>query len=131
MSDRIRLHQDRRGDGWTTVEEPLDLVGALNSTDSAPRLVDCLTLWLSNLMLAEDDLEQASRDLLACLKTQRNPVVLVTNEVGSGIVPVNDLARRYRDAAGWLNQSIAGIADEVYLSVSGCPLRIKPNDAVF
>ena len=129
MADRIAIHQARRGAGWETVEAPLDLVGALTRTDTAPRLVDCLTLWLSNLMHAEKDLDQAASELIACLKAQDTPVVLVTNEVGSGIVPANALARRYRDAAGSLNQTVASIADEVYLSVSGCPLRIKPSDA--
>ena len=126
MAERIKAHQARRGDGWATVQEPLDLVGALSKTDTAPRLVDCLTLWLSNLMHSDADLAQESASLVACLTEQTYPVVLVTNEVGSGIVPENALARRYRDAAGWLNQTIAASADEVFLSVSGCPLRIKP-----
>ena len=131
MKERIRAHKARRGDGWTTVQEPLDLVCALTQTDTAPRLVDCLTLWLSNLMHAERDVENEAKALVACLAVQTHPVVLVTNEVGSGIVPANELARRYRDAAGWLNQSVADIADEVFLSVSGCPVRIKPSDAFF
>ena len=129
MTERIREHQARRGEDWTTIQEPLDLVGALQKSDTAPRLIDCLTLWLSNLMQAEVDVEQATTELVACLRQQAQPVVLVTNEVGSGIVPENALARRYRDAAGCMNQSIAAIADEVYLSVSGYPLRIKPNNA--
>ena len=128
MASRIAAHQSRRGPEWTTVNAPLDLVGALRDTDSAPRLVDCLTLWLSNHLLADHDLSVETRQLVRCLSTQKHPVVLVTNEVGSGIVPENALARQFRDAAGWLNQEIAAAAQEVYLSVSGCPLRIKPSD---
>jgi len=130
MSERIALHKARRGDEWTTISEPLDLVGALNQSDSAPRLIDCLTLWLSNVIFSDRDLANETTKVLDALSQQTHPVVLVTNEVGSGIVPENALARRYRDAAGRLNQDVAAIADEVYLSVSGCPVRIKPSDTV-
>ncbi len=131
MQARIEAHRARRGPDWTTVAAPLALVAALQDTDAAPRLVDCLTLWLSNLMLADQDWKAAGEELVACLQKQAHPVVLVTNEVGSGIVPENALARRYRDAAGWLNQSVASVATEVFLSVSGCAIRIKPNDALY
>ena len=125
MAARIDTHQARRGPEWTTHAEPLDLVGALNATDGRPRLVDCLTLWLSNLMLGGQDWEAAGRELCAALPRQTTPVVLVTNEVGSGIVPDNRLARDFRDAAGWLNQRVAAVADEVSLAVSGLPMKVK------
>lgn len=125
MEARIALHQARRGPEWRTCQEPLELAQALIDSDGTPRLVDCLTLWLSNLILAERDWQSASDTLLAALACQRAPVVLVTNEVGLGIVPDNALARMFRDAAGLLNQRVARIADEVHLAVAGLPLRIK------
>ncbi len=129
MAARIEAHRARRGGGWTTREAPLDLIGALAATDgTAPRLVDCLTLWLSNLMFAERDWQAEGRALAEAIPRQAAPVVFVTNEVGSGIVPDNALARAYRDAAGQLNQMIAAAVDEVYLTVSGIPVRVKPND---
>jgi len=129
MAARIAAHQARRGENWTTREAPLDLLTALDATDGAePRLVDCLTLWLSNLMFAERDWQVEGRALAEAIRLQAAPVVIVTNEVGSGIVPENALARAYRDAAGQLNQMIAEAVDEVYLSVSGIPVKVKPND---
>lgn len=128
MATRIATHQARRGPEWTTLNEPLDLVGALAKTDgSGPRLVDCLTLWLSNLMLGGVNWEAAATDLEAAVKEQKTPVVFVTNEVGGGIVPENQLARAFRDAAGLLNQRIAAESDEVYLAVSGLSLQLKPG----
>jgi adenosylcobinamide kinase/adenosylcobinamide-phosphate guanylyltransferase len=125
MAARIALHQARRGPEWRTHGAPLDLAGALVATDSAPRLVDCLTLWLTNLMLGGHDVEAAGHDLAALLPRLAHPVVLVTNEVGGGIVPDNRLARDFRDAAGILNQRIAAVAEEVVLAVAGLPLRVK------
>jgi adenosylcobinamide kinase/adenosylcobinamide-phosphate guanylyltransferase len=125
MENRIALHQERRGAEWRTHAEPLDLIGALRATDGAPRLVDCLTLWLTNLMLGGHDWQAAGRELVACLPQQSAPVVLVTNEVGAGIVPENKLAREFRDAAGLLNQWVAGVADEVTFAVAGLPLKVK------
>lgn len=127
MADRIARHRARRDGAWETLEAPRDLLGALRETDGdRPRLVDCLTLWLSNLMLAEADWEGAVLDLAAGLPALAAPVVFVTNEVGWGIVPENALARRYRDAAGRMNQEIAAAADEVHLVAAGCALRLKP-----
>ncbi|MDP7151084.1 MAG: bifunctional adenosylcobinamide kinase/adenosylcobinamide-phosphate guanylyltransferase [Paracoccaceae bacterium] len=132
MTQRIAAHQARRGEEWHTISAPLDLVGALNESDgSQPRLVDCLTLWLTNLMLAERDVSGETADLLATLSKQLAPVVFVTNEVGSGIVPENRLAREFRDAAGALNQRVADACAEVYLAVSGQALKVKPNDNYF
>ena len=125
METRIALHQERRGDEWITHAEPLDLVGALVATDGRPRLVDCLTLWLTNLMLGGHDWQKAGRELVAALPEQSSPVVLVTNEIGAGIVPENKLAREFRDAAGLLNQWVAAVADEVTLAVAGLPLKVK------
>lgn len=126
MAARIAAHQSRRGAEWVTHAEPRDLVSALAATDTnGPRLVDCLTLWLTNLMIAEVDWRAEGRALVAALSAQRQPVVIVTNEVGSGIVPENALARAFRDAAGELNQWVAQAADDVYLAVSGLPLKVK------
>jgi adenosylcobinamide kinase/adenosylcobinamide-phosphate guanylyltransferase len=125
MAARIKAHRDRRGADWTTHAEPLELTAALAATDHAPRLVDCLTLWLTNLMLAERDWRGALEDLLAALAGQSHPVVLVTNEVGGGIVPDNALARAFRDAAGEMNQAVAALADEVTLAVAGYPVKVK------
>ena len=125
MHDRIAAHQARRGPEWVTHAEPLDLVGALRATDDAPRLVDCLTLWLTNLMLNDHDWEAAAKRLVACLPELAFPVVFVSNEVGLGIVPDNRLARDFRDAAGLLNQWVAAAADEVIFTVSGLPMKVK------
>ena len=132
METRIAAHQARRGNEWSTISEPLDLVGALNDSDGVqPRLVDCLTLWVTNLMMAERDIPAETTELLAILSRQLAPVVFVTNEVGSGIVPENKMAREFRDAAGALNQRVADACEEVYLAVSGQALKVKPNDNDF
>lgn len=126
MRERIRTHQARRTDVWRNIEAPLALAKALDESDGeGPRLVDCLTLWLSNLMLAERDWRQETGTLCETLKRQQAPVTLVTNEVGLGIVPDNPLARRFRDAAGVLNQMVAEVADEVCFMVAGLPMRVK------
>lgn len=129
MEARIAGHRERRGAAWTDIHAPRDLAGALRGSDGgAPRLVDCLTLWLSNLMHDGADWRHAGEDLAALLAQQSSPVILVTNEVGAGIVPENRLARQFRDAAGWLNQTVAQTADEVWLCVAGCPVKVKPHD---
>ena len=126
MKARIAAHQLRRGPEWTTLQAPVALVAALAGTDGrGARLVDCLTLWLTNLMLGGHDWRAETGRLLAALPAQVDPVVIVTNEVGSGIVPENALARAFRDAAGELNQQVAAVADEVILAVAGLPLRVK------
>lgn len=120
MRARIAAHRaDRAGDGWSTIEEPIDLIGAL--AIDQPVLVDCLTLWLSNLLLA--DLPVPSLD--AALAARRHDTVLVSNEVGLGIVPDNALARRFRDDAGRLHQHLATLADTVTFVVAGIPMRVK------
>jgi adenosylcobinamide kinase/adenosylcobinamide-phosphate guanylyltransferase len=126
MRERIAKHRARRGNAWLEHETPLELVAALVETDGrGARLVDCLTLWLSNLMHAERDWEKEAMLLAETLGRQNSPVVLVTNEVGLGIVPDNALARRFRDAAGILNQIVARVADEVEFVVAGLPMRVK------
>ena len=124
MAERIGAHRLRRGENWRTVEAPHDLSAVLAACE-APTMVDCLTLWLSNRMLAGADLEVEIAHLEAALDSLRAPVVLVSNEVGSGIVPDNELARRFRDMQGRLNQRMAARADRVVLMVAGLPLAIK------
>jgi adenosylcobinamide kinase/adenosylcobinamide-phosphate guanylyltransferase len=126
MAERIALHWARRRDGWRTVEAPRDLASALEGVDSgAPILVDCLTLWLSNRMLAGADLDAETTRLETALAGRQAPVVLVSNEVGFGIVPDNALARRFRDVQGRLNQRMAARAGRVVLMVAGLPLVVK------
>jgi len=125
MAARIEAHRTRRGEGWRMIEAPRDLADALTACGEAPALVDCLTLWLSNLLLADVDLDAQFARLEAALAQAAAPVVLVANEVGSGIVPDNALARRFRDAQGALNQKMAARADRVVLVVAGIPLVVK------
>jgi adenosylcobinamide kinase / adenosylcobinamide-phosphate guanylyltransferase len=124
MSERIAAHRARRGREWLTLEVPDDLVAALGRTHKGPVLVDCLTLWLSNRMLAQADIE-AEIDQLEGALLRRGPIIAVANEVGSGIVPDNALARRFRDLQGRLNQRVAAIADRVVLMVAGLPVVVK------
>ena len=129
MHQRIDRHRDQRGEGWRTIEEPRDLAGviAAESTEGRAILIDCLTLWLSNLIFAEADPEAETARLAGALRAAPGPVVLVTNEVGSGIVPDNALARRFRDEQGRLNRRIAELADVAVLVAAGLPLVLKPS----
>ena len=127
MADRIGQHQQRRGPEWQTINAPLDLSQALKEADGrGPCLVDCLTIWLNNLMFHERDIAAATQALISVIHKRVDPVILVTNEVGSGIVPENALARRFRDEAGRMNQTMAEAVDEVYVSISGMSLKLKP-----
>jgi len=126
MAARIAAHQARRGEEWTTQEAPLDLAAAIAAADR-PVLVDCLTLWVSNLMHAGGDVAAEGERLVAALAASRQPVVLVANEVGLGIVPDNPLARAFRDLAGRLNQRIAAAADRVVFVAAGLPLTLKDS----
>jgi adenosylcobinamide kinase/adenosylcobinamide-phosphate guanylyltransferase len=130
MVERIRRHRARRGDGWTTVEEPLALPPALESAarDNAAVLVDCLSLWLSNLMAAERDVAREAQALVEVLPRLGAPVVFVSNEVGLGIVPDNALARAFRDHAGFLHQIVAAAADRVYFVAAGLPVLLKKEE---
>jgi adenosyl cobinamide kinase/adenosyl cobinamide phosphate guanylyltransferase len=125
MAARIAEHRARRGADWRTIEAPLDLSAALAEAAARPALVDCLTLWLTNLLLADRDWERAAEGLEAALAARAAPTVLVGNEVGLGIVPENALARRFRDAAGLLHQRLAIGAAEVLFMVAGLPMRLK------
>lgn len=127
MSERIGLHKARRGSNWTTIEEPLDLVGALEREcgDGKAVLVDCLTLWLTNLMMGEPDIEEKTAKLVVALPRLKGAVVLVSNEVGLGIVPENHMARAFRDHAGRLHQAVAQAAATVYFVAAGLPLKMK------
>lgn len=124
MADRIRHHRERRGEGWRTIEAPLELAAAI-AREKEPLLVDCLTLWLSNLMAAERDIRLETDRLTTALRRPGGPIVLISNEVGLGIVPDNALARRFRDEAGRLHQRIAEIADRVLFVAAGLPLALK------
>lgn len=127
MRARIDAHQMRRGANWHTIEEPLELVGLLSRevTAGAPILVDCLTLWLSNLIFAGRDVAKETEQLSDWTVLCPSPVIFVSNEVGLGIVPDNALARRFRDDAGRLNQAIASACKTVYFVAAGLPLRLK------
>jgi adenosylcobinamide kinase/adenosylcobinamide-phosphate guanylyltransferase len=129
MADRISKHRARRGDGWTTIEAPLALASAITKEADAEVavLVDCLTLWLANLIAAERKIERETAALLAALAAATGPVVLVSNEVGGGIIPDNPLARRYADALGVLNQAVAAEVNRVVVMAAGQPLLVKPS----
>lgn len=132
MAERIKKHRRERGSSWTTIEEPLDLrrvLAAMTRGENAV-VLDCLTLWLTNIMMEdEEDFELAadilSRELAKKLRELGGTVVVVSNEVGMGLVPDNQLARRFRDMAGQVNNLFARTADEVYLVVSGLPVKLK------
>ncbi len=125
MRAKIARHRARRS-GWRDLEAPIDLPGALSTlTRNEAALVDCLTLWLTNVMLAETDQQAAEDALCGALSASAAPVVCVTNEVGQGIVPDNALGRRFRDAQGRLNQRIAAQADCVVAVIAGLPLVLK------
>jgi adenosylcobinamide kinase/adenosylcobinamide-phosphate guanylyltransferase len=126
MRDRILTHQARRGGRWKTIEAPFDLAGVLDSASTAsPVLVDCLTLWLTNHMLADHDLGAECDRLDKRLARPKGQWFVVSNEVGLGIVPDNALARRFRDEAGRLNQRVAAAADRVIFMVAGLPMQVK------
>lgn len=127
MEERIARHRADRDSRWITIEAPVDLASAIAAAarKADAVLVDCLTLWLSNLLLAGKDIRSASAALEEAIIASPLPVVLVANEVGLGIVPDNALARRFRDEAGWLNQKLARLCDEVALVTAGLPIVLK------
>lgn len=126
MRARIAEHRARRSQDWRTVDAPMALPEALRAvTSGQPVLVDCLTLWLTNLILAERDIAIATGELMAACREAQGPVVLVSNEVGLGIVPENALARRFRDEAGRLHQRLASQAERVVFMVAGLPMQVK------
>lgn len=130
MKQRVRHHQKERSQAWKTLEIPVHLPEAIdkNSNKGNVILVDCLTLWISNLLLKTNDLdkiEEHIRRLTRSLEKAQCPVILVSNEVGTGIVPENRLARLFRDAAGFANQKVAACSDSVIWTVAGIPVTIK------
>jgi adenosylcobinamide kinase/adenosylcobinamide-phosphate guanylyltransferase len=134
MEARIEAHQRERGADWTSLEVPLDLTAALRAAQEGYGviLVDCLTMWVSNLMLQEDaspgSIQTACEHLVETVAQTVTPTILISNEVGFGIIPDNPLARQFRDQAGWLHQRLAQVADLVVLMVAGVPLLIKMGD---
>jgi len=129
MRDRIENHKKQRGKDWYTYEEPLRIAEVIQETDGkyTAIVIDCLTLWLSNIMHSRLIINQEIAKLIETLRTtdHTSHIYLVSNEVGMGIVPENEMARRFRDMAGILNQKVAEISDEVYLLVAGIPMKIK------
>lgn len=126
MRARIAEHRARRSQDWRTVDAPMALPEALRAAPPGqPVLVDCLTLWLTNLILAERDIAIATGELMAACREAQGPIVLVSNEVGLGIVPDNALARRFRDEAGRLHQRLASQAERVVFMVAGLPMQVK------
>jgi adenosylcobinamide kinase/adenosylcobinamide-phosphate guanylyltransferase len=131
MEQRIEHHRARRDPSWRTIEAPDRLEDALRAQTGEGRavLVDCLTLWLSNLMLAEADVEARTGELTATMRDIQGLCIVVSNEVGLGLVPDNPLGRRFRDAQGLLNQSVAALADDVVFLAAGQPLALKGSAA--
>lgn len=127
MTQRIARHRADRAGHWQSVECPIDLPEAISghATNDSIILVDCLTLWLSNLILADRDVAAARDSLAEVLQTARGTILLVSNEVGQGIVPDNALARLFRDEAGWLNQAVARAANEVWFVTAGIARQLK------
>ncbi len=126
MKNKVQKHVARRGAGWETIEAPLDLSDALAQLGADQIcLIDCATMWLSNNLLAENDLEQAQAELLEAVQNCPAQILIVSNEVGHGIVPANALARKFRDAQGRLNISLAAQADLVVQVTAGLPLVLK------
>jgi len=128
MAARVERHRRERGPRWRAVEEPLDIVGALraNRAPDAVVVVDCLTLWLSNLMEARADIARASSSLCEELARAAGPLVMVSNEVGQGLAPMNALGREFRDEQGFLNQAVARVCGRVVLMAAGLPVELKP-----
>ncbi len=131
MATRIMAHRARRGGSWTTIEEPVKLAVALEAAAAhgQPVLVDCLTLWLSNLMHAGEDVDEATDDLVRTLDGFGAPVVFVSNELGLGLVPETPLGRTFRDAMGRMNMRVADRADRVIFMAAGLPLTMKDRPA--
>jgi len=137
MDERIERHRSRRGSNWETIEEPLMIPQTLARIDGLHNaiLLDCITLWVTNLLLSHDENDFGVEEqvlshihrLAATLRSMSTPVVLVSNEVGMGIVPEHQLARLFRDLSGQANQILAAVADTVYLTVSGIPLKLKQS----
>ncbi len=127
MTDKIAAHRQRRGGAWTTIEEPLELPTAIteNGVANTVLLVDCLTLWLSNLVTAERDIAAETDTLVDAIRGVQGHIVLVSNELGLGLVPGDQLSRRFRDLQGTLNQAVAAATDRVVFVAAGLPMTLK------
>lgn len=129
MHDRIAKHKKERGEHWTTIEKKIDISNAIKEAEILGAdciVVDCLTLWTSNILFDEKhNIEKELEKIINCINTIKTKLIFVTNEVGSGIVPANQVSREFRDAAGIVNQKIASRVDNVILCVSGIPVKIK------
>ncbi|MEW6108275.1 MAG: bifunctional adenosylcobinamide kinase/adenosylcobinamide-phosphate guanylyltransferase [Nitrospirota bacterium] len=142
MKERIERHKKQRGNEWDAYEEPLEIADVIKTIEGKYDviIIDCLTLWLSNVMHADLNLDEEIESLIGILQyapaqksirtCSNTPLLIVSNEVGMGIVPENEMARRFRDMAGTLNQRIAEIADEVYMVVAGIPVKIKSKERI-
>lgn len=129
MKERIERHKEERGNDWDTIEEPLRIADVIEKTIIGYRVIviDCLTLWLSNILHRNSNVEKEIENLVNSLRSAQHAshIYVVSNEVGMGIVPDNELAREFRDLAGMLNRNVAAISDSVYLITAGIPLKIK------
>ncbi len=127
MKERIEKHKKQRGNSWDTYEEPIKIADVIKRIEDqySAIVIDCLTLWLSNLFLNNKNVEREIESLCSSLSTVHCPLFIVSNEVGMGIVPENKIARNFRDMAGILNQKVAEISDKVYVIIAGIPLKLK------
>lgn len=125
MQARIDAHKAERGDHWRLIEAPTDLISALSSVSEGGIVIDCLTLWLSNLMAEARDIDAEVTALIEALPACRADTVFVSNEIGMGLVPMDALSRQFRDAQGRLNQRLASAADSVEFVAAGLPMRLK------
>ncbi|OUR73137.1 bifunctional adenosylcobinamide kinase/adenosylcobinamide-phosphate guanylyltransferase, partial [Methylophaga sp. 41_12_T18] len=133
MAKRVKLHRDRRDKRWQLIEEPMQLAQCLQTNNMSNKLllIDCMTLWLSNWLCQYDSDEPFTKQkeaFLQSLKQFNGDCIIVSNEVGSGIVPMGELSRRFVDQAGWLNQALAEVSDKTTLVVAGLPLALKDNN---
>ncbi|WP_290700310.1 bifunctional adenosylcobinamide kinase/adenosylcobinamide-phosphate guanylyltransferase [Amphritea sp.] len=128
MQGRIEQHKQQRPGEWPTFEEPLEISNVINNESYSHNclLIDCLTLWLTNLLCADKNIAGYKQQLLDALNNAKGDIILVSNETGMGVVPMGELTRRYCDEAGWLHQEVAALADQVVLMVAGIPVVIKP-----
>lgn len=129
MESRIALHRERRGPHWQLVEAPIALPEAITAADNdgSVLLIDCLSVWITNILVHDHDTDAATDALVSALSACRGTVILVASETGLGIIPENKLSRRFRDANGRLNQAVAALANEVFFVAAGIALRIKPQ----
>lgn len=131
MQGRIEQHKQQRPSEWLTFEEPLEISKVISNESDSNNclLIDCLTLWLTNLLCADKNIADYKQQLINALNNAKGDVILVSNETGMGVVPMGELTRRYCDEAGWLHQEIAALADQVILMVAGIPVVIKPTSS--